>query len=85
MLKLSTMKTELLGEEFLLEVEWEDKGEGIWIATATLMQRSDYDPSGVYLKSGYWTRLDISKILTPDMEAKIVDAITQEHRFLYAA
>lgn len=85
MLKLSTIEIELLGENLDLEIEWDDIGSGIYIETAVIMKRSDYDEKGVFCKNGYWTRVDIYQLLNKSMTSMITAAIMEERRFLEAA
>lgn len=85
MLKLSTLEVELLGENLDLEIEWDDIGSGIYVETAVIMKRSDYDEKGVFCKNGHWTRVDIYPLLSGSMASMITTAIMEERRFLEAA
>lgn len=85
MLKLSDIEIEIMGEGFTLEIEWDDVGGGIYIETAVILKRSDYNENGAFCKYGHWTRVDIFPLLNNAMLQQIVDAITEERRFLKAA
>lgn len=85
MLKLSTLEIELLGENLDLEIEWDDVGGGIYVETAAILKRSDYDEKGVFCKNGHWTRVDIYPLLNESMASMITAAIMEERNFLEAA
>lgn len=52
MLKLSTLEIELLGENLDLEVEWDDVCGGIYVETAVILKRSDYDEKESSVRTG---------------------------------
>jgi len=78
MLKLTTLSIELMGEEYPLEVEWDEFDGRPEIATAIILKRFDYDKKGVYYKNGYWERLDITPILNRDQMETIIQEIVED-------
>ena len=78
MLKLTTLSIELMGEEYPLEVEWDEFDGRPEIATAIILKRFDYDKHGAYYKNGYWERLDITPILNRDQMETIIQEIVED-------